>query len=99
MWLCEEKWQQQIPLGDDKERQGQVQRLSGRWTVYIPPFAMRLRRMGHPFGLGCAKRKKGDDRSFGDDNLKGDCNSDGGGELRAWRALVFAFDEVLGEGF
>ena len=26
----------------------QVQRLSGRWTVYIPPFAMRLRRMGHP---------------------------------------------------
>jgi hypothetical protein len=55
--------------------------------------------MGHPFGLGCAKRKKGDDRSFGDDNLKGDCNSDGGGELRAWRALVFAFDEVLGEGF
>jgi hypothetical protein len=21
-------------------------------TVYIPPFAMRLRRMGHPFGFG-----------------------------------------------
>src|SRR5437868_677467 len=49
------------------QRQRQRQRLRGRGMVYVPPFAMRLRRMGHPamksvaspFGLRSGLRQSG----------------------------------------
>jgi hypothetical protein len=42
----------------------------GWLMVYIPPFAMGLRRMAHPFCCGWRKQDKDRDGFFGDDNKR-----------------------------